>query len=121
MHVDRIPNRTSPPAYLLRETCREDGKVEKRTLANITHWSAARIEALRRLLRDEAVGGGQASGFKLVRRRPHGPVAAALGTRRKIGLAHILSQGARQPAREVALCIATMVARLIDPASKLAT
>jgi hypothetical protein len=54
MHVDRIPNRTSRPAYLLRQTYREDGKVKKRTLANITHWSAAKIEALRRLLRDEA-------------------------------------------------------------------
>jgi hypothetical protein len=48
MHVDRIPNRTSPPAYLLRETYREDGKVKKRTLANITHWPLAKIEALRR-------------------------------------------------------------------------
>jgi transposase len=121
MHVDRIPNRTSPPAYLLRETYREDGKVKKRTLANITHWSAAKIEALRRLLRDEVVGGDQASGLKLLRSLPHGHVAAALGTLRKIGLDHILSQGGRQPAREVALCIAVMVARLIDPASKLAT
>jgi hypothetical protein len=121
MHVDRIPNRTSPPAYLLRETYREDGKVKKRTLANITHWSAAKIEALRRLLRDEVVGGDQASGLKLLRSLPHGHVAAALGTLRKIGLDRILSQGGRQPAREVALCIATMVARLIDPASKLAT
>jgi hypothetical protein len=53
MHVDRIPNRTSPPAFLLRETYREGGKVKKRTLANITHWPAGKIEALRRLLRDE--------------------------------------------------------------------
>ena len=59
--------------------------------------------------------------MKLLRSLPHGHVAAALGTLRKIGLDHILSQGGRQPAREVALCIATMVARLIDPASKLAT
>jgi Transposase DDE domain len=121
MHVDRIPNRTSPPAYLLRETYREGGKVKKRTLANITHWSAAKIEALRRLLRDEVVGGDQASGLKLLRSLPHGHVAAALGTLRKIGLDRILSQGGRQPAREVALCIAMMVARLIDPGSKLAT
>src|SRR5271163_4729926 len=53
MHIDRIPNRNSPPAYLLREGYREDGKVKKRTLANITHWPAGKIEALRRLLRDE--------------------------------------------------------------------
>src|ERR1700689_4149497 len=53
MHIDLIPNRNSPPAYLLRESYREDGKVKKRTLANITHWPAGKIEALRRLLRDE--------------------------------------------------------------------
>ena len=121
MHVDRIPNRTSPPAYLLRETYREDGKVKKRTLANITHWSAAKIEALRRLLRDEVVGGDQASGLKLLRSLPHGHVAAALGMLRKVGLDRVLSQGGRQPAREVALGIAMLVARVIDPASKLAT
>src|ERR1700674_4549879 len=94
MHVDRIPNRTSPPAFLLRETYREGGKVKKRTLANITHWPAAKIEALRRLLRDEVLGGDQTAGLKLLRSLPHG-------------------QGA--------LCIAMMVARLIDPSSKLAT
>src|ERR1700686_2736290 len=99
MHVDRIPNRTSPPAYLLRETYREDGKVKKRTLANITHWSGAKIEALRRLLRDEVVGGDQASGLKLLRSLPHGHVAAALGMLRKVGLDGVLSQGGRQPAR----------------------
>jgi hypothetical protein len=121
MHVDRIPNRTSPPAYLLRETFREGRKVRKRTLANITHWPAAKIEALRRLLRDEVLGGDQASGLKLLRSLPHGHVAAALGMLRKLGLDRILSHGGRQPVREVALCIAMMVARLIDPGSKLAT
>src|SRR6266496_3769252 len=121
MHVDRIPNRTSPPAYLLRETYREGDKVRKRTLANITHWPLAKIEALRRLLRDELPGGDQAQALRLLRSLPHGHVAAALGTLRKLGLDRILSQGGRQPAREVALCIAMMVARVIDPGSKLAT
>src|ERR1700693_1476164 len=113
MHVDRIPNRTSPPAFLLRETYREGGKVRKRTLANITHWPAAKIEALRRLLREEVLGGDQAAGLKLLRRLPHGHVAAARGMLRKVGLDGVLSQGGRQPAREVALCIAMMVARVV--------
>lgn len=121
MHVDRIPNRTSPPAYLLRETYREGDKVRKRTLANITHWPPAKIEALRRLLRDELLGGDQTAGLSLLRSLPHGHVAAALGMLRKVGLDRVLSQGGRQPAREVALCIAMMVARVIDPVSKLAT
>jgi transposase len=121
MHVDRIPNRTSPPAYLLRESYRDGDKVRKRTLANITHWPLAKIEALRRLLRDELPGGYQAQGLSLLRSLPHGHVAAALGILRKIGLDRVLSQGGRQPRREVALCTAMIVARLIDPASKLAT
>jgi transposase len=53
MYVATIPNRNSPPAVLLRETFRQDGKVKNRTLANLTHWPAARLEALRRLLRGE--------------------------------------------------------------------
>src|ERR1700721_1670001 len=121
MHVDRIPNRTSPPAYLLRETYREGSKVRKRTLANSPHWPPAKIEALRRLLRDELLGGDQAAGLRLLRSLPHGHVAAALGMLRKVGLDRVLSQGGRQPAREGALCIAMMVARIIDPVSKLAT
>jgi hypothetical protein len=120
MHVDRIPNRTSPPAYLLRETYREGTKVRKRTLANITHWSLAKIEALRRLLREEMPGGDRA-GLSLLRSLPHGHVAAALGMLRKLGLDHILSQAGRRPARAAALCSAMMVARVLDPTSKLAT
>ena len=112
MHVDRIPNRTSPPAFLLRETYREDGKVKKRTLANITHWPAGKIEALRRLLRDE-----YAPDLKLMRSLPHGHVAAALGMLRKLGLDDLLAQGQRQRARMVALVTALVVARLLDPPS----
>jgi hypothetical protein len=104
MHVDRIPNRTSPPAYLLRETYREGSKVRKRTLANITHWPPAKIEALRRLLRDELLGGDQAAGLSLLRSLPHGHVAAALGMLRKVGLDRVLSQGGRQPARARSHC-----------------
>ncbi len=53
MYVTTVPNRNSPPAVLLRETFRQDGKVKSRTLANLTHWPAARVEALRHLLRGE--------------------------------------------------------------------
>jgi hypothetical protein len=53
MYVAEIPNRTSPPAFLLRESFRANGKVKNRTLANISSWPRCRIEALRRLLRGE--------------------------------------------------------------------
>ena len=121
MHVDRIPNRTSSPAFLLRETYREDGKVKKRTLANITHWPDGKIEALRRLLRDEYAPHEPRADLKLMRSLPHGHVAAALGMLRKLGLDDLLAQGQRQGARTVALVAALVLARLLDPASKLTT
>jgi hypothetical protein len=121
MYVERIPNRNSPPAILLRESYRDGDKFKKRTLANLSEWPATKIEALRRVLRDEAVAPTDQQALTLLRSLPHGHVAAALGTLRKLGLDRILSRGGRQPRREVALCIAMIVARLIDPASKLAT
>ena len=119
MYVARVPNRNSPPAYLLREGYREDGKVKSRTLANLSHWPLAKIERLRRVLRDEVLS-GPADGLSLRRSLPHGHVAAVLGTARKIGLDRLLAT-ASAPARLVALVLAMIVARVIDPASKLAT
>jgi hypothetical protein len=121
MYVERIPNRNSPPAILLRESYREGDKFKRRTLANLSNWPAAKIEALRRVLRDETLVPTDQQALTILRSLPHGHVAAALGMLRKIGLDRLLSQAGRQPRREVALCIAMIVARLIDPASKLAT
>jgi transposase len=53
MYITSIPNRNSPPAILLRQAFREHGKVKNRTLANLSHWHPARIEALRRALRGD--------------------------------------------------------------------
>ncbi len=119
MYVARVPNRTSPPAYLLREGYREDGKVKNRTLANITHWPMAKIERLRQALRDDAPEAGD-NELQMLRSLPHGHVAAVLGTARKIGLERMLASGFA-PARMVALVLAMIVARVIDPSSKLAT
>jgi hypothetical protein len=122
MYVERIPNRNSPPAILLRESYRDGDKIKKRTLANLSDWPEARVEALRRVLRDEAVAPSSPDALIMQRSLPHGHVAAALGTLRKLGLDRLLSaQGGRLASREVALCVAMIVARLIEPASKLAT
>src|ERR1700747_596195 len=121
MYVERIPNRNSPPAILLRESYREGDKIRKRTLANLSDWSAAKIEALRRVLRGDAVAPANQDALTLVRSLPHGHVAAVVGTLRKLGLDGLLSQGGREPARAVALCVAMITGRVIDPASKLAT
>ena len=110
---------TSPPAYLLREGYRENGKVKTRTLANLTHWPLSKIERLSRVLRDEVLGSA-GDGLSMLRSLPHGHVAAVLGGTRKIGLERLLA-GSRAPARQVALVLAMIVARLLDPASKLAT
>jgi plasmid stabilization system protein ParE len=53
MYVAAIPNRSSPPAILLRESYRQRGQVKSRTLANLSHWDPARVEALRRALRGD--------------------------------------------------------------------
>jgi hypothetical protein len=119
MYVERIPNRNSPPAVLLRESYRDGERIRKRTLANLSDWSDERIERLRRVLRDDAPA-GQADGLTMLRSLPHGHVAAVLGTARKIGLDRLLAMG-KAPARLVALVLAMIVARVIAPASKLAT
>ena len=119
MYVARVPNRTSPPAYLLRAGYRENGKVKTRTLANLTHWPLSKIERLSRVLRDEVLGSA-GDGLSMLRSLPHGHVAAVLGSARKIGLERLLA-GSRAPARQLALVLAMIVARLLDPASKLAT
>ena len=118
MYVAIVPNRTSPPAYLLREGYREDGKVKSRTLANLSHWPLAKIDRLRRLLRDEVPTA--AGGLTMLRSLPHGHVAAVLGTARRIGLDRLLA-GGYAPARLASLVLAMIVARVMDPASKLAT
>ena len=53
MYIESVPNRSSSPAILLRESFRQDGKVQKRTLANLSHWAPARIQAFRRALRGD--------------------------------------------------------------------
>ena len=117
MYVESVPNRNSPPAILLREGWRENGKVKKRTLANLSRWPAAKIDLLRRLLKDEPlVGPGDA--FDIRRARPHGHVAAVLGTLRKIGLERLI---APKRCAERDRVLALIVARVLNPGSKLAT
>jgi hypothetical protein len=117
MYVTRVPNRSSPPAVLLRESYRDGGKVKTRTLANLTDWPDARIEALRRVLKGETAI-VSADALRIERSLPHGHVAAVLGMARKLGL-HKLLRGF--PSRLAKLALAMIVARVIEPAAKLAT
>ena len=128
MYVAVIPNRGSPPAILLRESYREAGKTKNRTLANLSRWPAERIEQLRAGLRgDKLLPAAEA--VEIVRALPHGHVLAALGTARRIALDAVLPRRAAQRRGPSAhgldpwgdLALALIVARLLEPAAKLAT
>jgi hypothetical protein len=118
MYVTRIPNRDSPPAVLLRESYREGGKVKSRTLANISDWPEAKIDSLRRVLAGETLAPLGAERFEIARALVHGHVAAVLGAVRRLGLDKVLPNG---PERRARLILAMIVARIIEPAPKLAT
>ncbi len=117
MYVETVPNRNSPPCVLLRESFRQGGKVRKRTLANLTHWPPELVEGLRRLIKGGEVI-EQLPGFDIIRSLPHGHVAATLGALRKVGLDKLI---APRRSRQRDLVVAMIVARVIDPRSKLAT
>src|SRR5215472_11620068 len=116
MYVAVVPNRSSRPAILLRESYRDGAKVKNRTLANLSDWAPEKIETLRAALRGDKLVPA-ADGMEIVRALPHGHVAAALGMARQIGLDKLLP---RRPERLHNLALALIVARLIDPAAKLA-
>lgn len=118
MYIEVVPNRHSPPAILLREGWREGKKVRKRTLANLTKWPLPLVEGLRILLRGGTAVEQLHEAFAIVRSRPHGHVAAVLGSLRKLGLERLV---APEPSRERNLVVAMVVARILDPRSKLAT
>jgi transposase len=103
-------------SHLLRRTYREGGKVKHQTLGNLSHLPPDLIEMIRRRLRDGSTP--ESAPWKIVRTLPHGHVAATLGTLKSLELEDVL---ASRPCRERSLVIAMIVARIIQPASKLAT
>lgn len=117
MYIESVPNRDSPPCILLRESYRHGGKVRKRTLANLTQWPPEVVAGLRALIK-----GGKVSldgdGFEIERSLPHGHVAAVLGVLRDLELHKII---APRRCRQRDLVEAMIVARIIEPRSKLAT
>jgi hypothetical protein len=116
MYITRVPNRDSPPAVLLRESYREGGKVKNRTLANLSSWPEAKVEALSRALKGLPPAGLEGM-VEVTRSLPHGHVAAVLGTVRDLGLEELIDPvGPRQ--RDLVTAMA--VAQVTAPGSKLA-
>ena len=118
MYIESVPNRSSPPAILLRESYREGGKVRKRTLANLTNWPSALVEGLRCLLKGGTAVPRLEDAFDIVRSLPHGHVAAVLGTLGKLGLDRLIDP---RPSPRRDQVMAMIAARILEPASKLAT
>ncbi|MEE8286510.1 MAG: IS1634 family transposase, partial [Gammaproteobacteria bacterium] len=112
-----MPNRNSRPAILLREGWREGKRVRKRTLANLTDWPSTKLEALRRVLRNEPLVRPDEA-FRIERSRPHGHIEAVLECTHRLGLERLLSA---KRCRERDLVLAMVIERLVHPASKLAT
>jgi hypothetical protein len=117
MYIESVPNRDSPPAILLRESYREGGKVKKRTLLNLSDWPRERIAGFKALLKGGIVIPSDREAISIVRSLPHGAVAAALGTARKIGLDRLIGPEGNR-CRDLVLALA--VSRILDPGSKLA-
>jgi Transposase DDE domain len=117
MYVTRVPNRGSPPAVLLRESYRQGGRVKNRTLANLSSWPEAKVEALSRALKGLPPAGLEGA-FGISRSLPHGHVAAVLGTIRSLGLEQVIGPAG---SRRRDLVTALVTAAVIDGSSKLAT
>lgn len=118
MYIAKVPNRSSPPAYLLRESFRKGEKVCKRTLANLSHLPQSKIELLRRVLKGEALGADPDKSWRITASLPHGHVKAVLGVIGKLGLDRLV---AGQRSRQRDLVLAMIVARVLFPVSKLDT
>lgn len=120
VHVATTTRRYKGKVYkthLLRRTYRDEGKVKHETLGNLSHLPEYTVELIRRSLKGEVLVGAEDS-FEIVRSLPHGHVAAVFGTVRRLGLPSVIS--ARRT-RERDLVIAMIVARVLEPCSKLAT
>jgi transposase len=117
MYIATVPNRSSPPAILLRESYRDGKKVKTKTLSNISHWPKEKIDSLRRVLQGDTLVSPE-DVFEIKRSLPHGHVASVLGILRKLDIERLLD---REVSRERSLTVAMIVSRIIEPRSKLAT
>jgi transposase len=119
MYVAIVPNRKSPPAILVREGYREDGKVKNRTLANLSKLPPDAIDAIRRTLKGEKLVSIDEL-FEIVEdgSPSHGDVEAVITAMKRLGFASLI---AARSSRQRDLVIAMVAARILKPQSKLAT
>jgi transposase len=118
MYIAKIPNRNSPPAILLRESYRENGKVKSRTLANLSSLPPHSIEILRRSLKGENFVSSDA--FEIIEdgSPAHGHVDAVMTAMRRLDFPKLISS---RRSRQRDLIVAMVAARILEPKSKLST
>lgn len=116
MYVATVPNRNSPPAYLLRESYRENGKVKNRTLANLSHLPLPQIQLIRRVLKGEELVAVD-DAFRITSSLPQGHVQAVLQMIGQLELPRLI---ASRRCRERDLVVALIAQRILHPSSKLA-
>ena len=138
MYMERVPNRNSPPAVLLRESYREGDQVKKRTLANLSTLPDEVIDNMKLVLKGAKVSMTETipDNFEVIRSRPHGHVMVILETIKKCGMHRRFPAGfriqqgrrlgldkiiAKTPSRTRKLVLGMIIARIINPKSKLAT
>lgn len=103
--------------HLLRRTYRQGGRVKHETLGNISHLPLPVIDLIKGALRGQTyLPAGQS--LEICRSLPHGHVAAVLGTLHQLNLDQVI---ASRPSKARPLVVAMLVARVLDPRSKLAT
>jgi transposase len=117
MHIDGVPNRSSRPTYLLRESYREGKKVRKRTIANLSSLSDEQIEAIRAVLAGHTVRPVEEL-WQTTRSRSHGAVQAVRVAMQRLGFESLI---ASRPGPERDAVCAMVAARVLAPHTKLAT
>ena len=123
MYIERVPNRKSKPAVLLRESWRENGKTKKRTVANLSSLADETVEAVRSALKGEVIPAGLAIAepekqLQITNVRQHGHVAAIVATINRTGLLQAID---RKPSRQRDIVVAMIADRLLHGDSKMAT
>jgi len=103
-------------SVLLRRSVRQGAKVGKETLANLSPLPAAAIEAVRQVLAGKTLIQAETA-LEVTRTLPHGHVALVHAQAKALGLPALLGPACRE--RDLALAL--VIARVVEPDSKLST
>lgn len=120
MHIDSAASRRNGKTYtrhLLRTSYREDGKVKKRTIANLSHCSDAEINAIRLALQhkeDLATLGNPKDAIELQQGRSVGAVVTIYQVAKRLGIVAALGSS-----QEGKLALWQVIARVVDQGSRL--